>query len=181
MQKYYTPEELAQQFKLNRMTIYRLLRSGDIPSVRIGKSYRVSENHLQNWLTDQKTAIRIPKVVDEWIRLLRQAKEVGEKIILVILFGSHARGTAHENSDIDLLMVERGMTEKDHELLLDLLTEAEIACEDDISLITRTTDEWEKMHETRSGLYQQLFKEGYALWPNQTPLNQLIINEPSKH
>lgn len=181
MEKYYTPEELARQFKLNRMTIYRFLRSGKIPSVRIGKSYRISESHLQNWLVGQKPQITIPKVVLEFLRLLQQSQFLKEKIVYVILFGSHARGDANENSDIDLLIIEKDLTQEEHDQILDFLTDAELTCEDDISLMTRTEEEWKQMQKTKSGLYQQLLKEGYALWPRKTPMQKLMKSEPLPH
>ncbi len=38
-----TPEEIAEEIKVSRMTIYRLIHSGELPAVRVGRSLRVSE------------------------------------------------------------------------------------------------------------------------------------------
>ena len=47
------------------------------------------------------TAAELSRAIDEFIKLL----EDGLEIEAVILFGSHARGTAYEESDIDLAVI----------------------------------------------------------------------------
>ena len=32
------------------MTVYRLIRAGDLPAVRVGRSFRVPENAVQTYL-----------------------------------------------------------------------------------------------------------------------------------
>ena len=56
MEKFFTPEELAGRFKLTRMTIYRLIRARKIPAIRIGKSYRISEQDLEKWMEGQRVS-----------------------------------------------------------------------------------------------------------------------------
>ena len=47
------------------------------------------------------TASELAAAIDEFVHLL----EKGLHVEAVILFGSHARGTAHEDSDIDLAVI----------------------------------------------------------------------------
>jgi predicted nucleotidyltransferase len=47
------------------------------------------------------TAADVNKAIEDLISLLKK----GLRIEAVILFGSHARGTAHEESDIDLAII----------------------------------------------------------------------------
>ena len=54
MIEFYTPEDLSQTLKLNRVTIYRLLRQGKLPGVKIGKSFRISESDFRDWLDTQR-------------------------------------------------------------------------------------------------------------------------------
>ena len=42
-----TPKDLQQEFRLGEKAVYRLLRSGAIPSVRLGGVYRVHRSHIE--------------------------------------------------------------------------------------------------------------------------------------
>ena len=44
-----------------------------------------------------------------------------------MLFGSHARGEAHEDSDVDVLVVVDGLTESERRLAIDLAIDADAA------------------------------------------------------
>ena len=46
----YTVPEVAGHLRLGRTTIYRLIRSGDLPSILIGGSRRVTVATLQSYL-----------------------------------------------------------------------------------------------------------------------------------
>jgi excisionase family DNA binding protein len=37
------------------MTVYRLIKGGDLLAVRVGKSYRVREDHLDAFIANQYT------------------------------------------------------------------------------------------------------------------------------
>lgn len=39
--QFYTVAEVAELTRVSRMTVYRMVRSGDLPAVRVGNSYRV--------------------------------------------------------------------------------------------------------------------------------------------
>lgn len=47
---YYTPEEIAEQLKVSRRSIYEWLRSGRLRGVRAGQFWRVSEPDLIQFL-----------------------------------------------------------------------------------------------------------------------------------
>lgn len=48
-----TVAEVAELFRVSSMTVYRLIRNGELPAVRVGRSYRVSEEDLQSYLQAQ--------------------------------------------------------------------------------------------------------------------------------
>ena len=48
--RFYTPEELAELLRLPSAAVHRLLRRGELPSIRIGRIWRVEESELQRWL-----------------------------------------------------------------------------------------------------------------------------------
>lgn len=48
-----TVAEVADLFRVSSMTVYRLIRTGELPAVRVGRSYRVREDDLQSYLQAQ--------------------------------------------------------------------------------------------------------------------------------
>lgn len=50
------PDEAAEVLGIGRSKTYQLLATGTIPSVRIGKSVRVSADVLRLWVRDQVAA-----------------------------------------------------------------------------------------------------------------------------
>jgi len=49
-------DEAAERLSIGRTTLYRLIRSGDIPTVRIGRSVRVPAQALERWAADRAHA-----------------------------------------------------------------------------------------------------------------------------
>lgn len=45
-----TPEEVADYLRLNRETVYRNLRRGQLPGIKIGSQWRVSRSSLNKAL-----------------------------------------------------------------------------------------------------------------------------------
>jgi excisionase family DNA binding protein len=48
--RFLTPAEVAEQLRVSSMTVYRLIKSGELRAVRIGKSYRISEDDVDAYL-----------------------------------------------------------------------------------------------------------------------------------
>jgi excisionase family DNA binding protein len=48
-----TAAEVADQLRVSTMTVYRLIRSGEIPAVRVGRNYRVAAEALDQYLQAQ--------------------------------------------------------------------------------------------------------------------------------
>ena len=49
-QRYLTVAEVAETMRVSKMTVYRLTRSGELPAVRVGRSYRVPQDALDTYL-----------------------------------------------------------------------------------------------------------------------------------
>jgi excisionase family DNA binding protein len=45
-----TAGEVADQLRVSTMTIYRLIRRGELPAVRVGRNYRVRASDLDRYL-----------------------------------------------------------------------------------------------------------------------------------
>jgi excisionase family DNA binding protein len=48
-----TANEVADQLRVSTMTIYRLIRRGELPAVRVGRNYRVRADELDAYLRAQ--------------------------------------------------------------------------------------------------------------------------------
>ncbi len=44
--EYLTAEEVAKQLKINQITVYRMIKRGEIPATKFGKIWRVSSKQL---------------------------------------------------------------------------------------------------------------------------------------
>jgi excisionase family DNA binding protein len=53
--KYFTVNEVADVIRISGMTVYRLIKSGELPAIRVGKSVRVREEDLDAYLARQYT------------------------------------------------------------------------------------------------------------------------------
>ncbi len=48
--KFLTIAEVAGMVRVSKMTVYRLVHSGELPAVRVGRSFRVSEDDVDEYL-----------------------------------------------------------------------------------------------------------------------------------
>jgi excisionase family DNA binding protein len=48
--KFLTVAEVAAVMRVSKMTVYRLVHSGELPAVRVGRSFRVSEADVHEYL-----------------------------------------------------------------------------------------------------------------------------------
>jgi excisionase family DNA binding protein len=53
--RYLTVREVAGTLRVSNMTVYRLINSGDLPAVRVGKSFRLREDDVNRYLADRYT------------------------------------------------------------------------------------------------------------------------------
>ena len=50
--RFLTVAEVAAVMRVSKMTVYRLVHSGELPAVRVGRSFRVPEQAVQDYLRD---------------------------------------------------------------------------------------------------------------------------------
>ncbi len=55
--RYLTVAEVAETMRVSKMTVYRLTRSGELPAVRVGRSYRVPQDALEAFLASSPAAL----------------------------------------------------------------------------------------------------------------------------
>lgn len=47
-----TVAEVAEIMRVSKMTVYRLVHSGELPAVRVGRSFRVHEKAVNDYLNN---------------------------------------------------------------------------------------------------------------------------------
>ncbi|HEV3365160.1 MAG TPA: helix-turn-helix domain-containing protein [Acidimicrobiia bacterium] len=53
--RFLTVQEVAQLMRVSSMTVYRLIRAGDLPAVRVGRSFRVRDVDVDGYLQSRYT------------------------------------------------------------------------------------------------------------------------------
>ncbi|SED57211.1 helix-turn-helix domain-containing protein [Ruania alba] len=49
--RFLTVAEVAEMARVSRMTVYRMVHSGELPAIRVGKSYRVPQAAVEEMLS----------------------------------------------------------------------------------------------------------------------------------
>jgi excisionase family DNA binding protein len=52
-----TVGEVATLMRVSNMTVYRMIKSGQLAAIRVGKNYRIRRSDVERYLTDR--AVRI--------------------------------------------------------------------------------------------------------------------------
>ncbi len=50
-----TVSEVAQLMRVSKMTVYRLIKQGDLPAFRVGRGYRMREEDVHRYLDARYT------------------------------------------------------------------------------------------------------------------------------
>ena len=50
-----TVNEVADLLRVSRMTVYRMIKDGEMAAVRVGRSYRLREDDVDTYLSDRYT------------------------------------------------------------------------------------------------------------------------------
>ena len=53
--QFVTVAEVAGLLRVSSMTVYRLVQAGQLPAVRVGRSYRIREDDVDRYLARQYT------------------------------------------------------------------------------------------------------------------------------
>lgn len=50
-----TVEEVSRRLRVSEATVYNLIRGGELPAFRVGRSWRIDEGDLDEYIRRQKT------------------------------------------------------------------------------------------------------------------------------
>jgi len=53
--RFLTVQEVADMLRVSSMTVYRLIKAGDLPAVRVGRSFRVLPGDVDAYLASRYT------------------------------------------------------------------------------------------------------------------------------
>jgi excisionase family DNA binding protein len=56
----FTVAEVAAVMRVSNMTVYRLIRSGELAALRVGKGYRIFEADLERFLGERSVRVEDP-------------------------------------------------------------------------------------------------------------------------
>jgi excisionase family DNA binding protein len=48
-----TVSEVADTMRVSSMTVYRLIKGGELPALRVGKNYRIRQSDVQRFLAER--------------------------------------------------------------------------------------------------------------------------------
>ncbi|HEY7659638.1 MAG TPA: helix-turn-helix domain-containing protein [Actinomycetota bacterium] len=52
-----TVAEVAGTMRVSNMTVYRLIKAGELPALRVGKNYRVRESDVDRYLSQRSVQV----------------------------------------------------------------------------------------------------------------------------
>ena len=55
--QFLTVAEVASVMRVSKMTVYRLVHSGHLPAIRVGRSFRVPENAVHEYLRESYVGV----------------------------------------------------------------------------------------------------------------------------
>ena len=91
-------------------------------------------------------------------------KIYGDLLVSIILYGSEARGTQTDDSDVDIAVIMKsGATKEMYDQMLDLVVDLELECARVLSVVRIDYDkfrEWENVMP----YYRNIKKDGVVLW-----------------
>ncbi|MCK4374431.1 MAG: nucleotidyltransferase domain-containing protein [Candidatus Brocadiae bacterium] len=94
------------------------------------------------------------------ISRFRRALEAGGiRVARIVLYGSHAEGTAREESDIDLVVISEDFADKGYWQRLELLSDAIYKVFEPIEAVAMTPEEW----DSGDSLIAQYARDGEVL------------------
>lgn len=141
--------------------IEELIRSGIVTETVAGRSSMVllNRSHLV-----AGPLLALAGLRGELIRRLRERLSAWPDLRGAWLFGSVARGEAHKESDVDLLIVADDLEQADlHERLSQLQADVRVWTGNVLQLVEHSPTSWQKLVRSKNPLVEQIRVDGIAL------------------
>jgi len=79
-----TTEEVLQYLHVNLRTVYRLIKTGEIPAVRVGRQWRFRKGDIDTWLDNQRLRGEAHITSQPQLRGSRSVDETQRRRVLVV-------------------------------------------------------------------------------------------------
>jgi excisionase family DNA binding protein len=97
-----TTEEVLEYLQVNLRTIYRLIKAGKIPAVRVGRQWRFRKRDIDAWLDGQRTAPtsgggpgrRAPRAVSHRVLVVDDESSIREMLSKTLALADYKVDTA---------------------------------------------------------------------------------------
>jgi predicted nucleotidyltransferase len=88
---------------------------------------------------------------------------LGDQLVNIVLFGSMAREDYHDESDIDVAVIVRGLTRKLKGQILDEIAELELKHHMPLSVLVLSEEEFNHLKKRERRIAQDIEREGIPL------------------
>src|SRR5688572_18197804 len=78
-----TTEEVLEYLQVNLRTVYRLIKAGKIPAVRVGRQWRFRKRDIDAWLDSQRSRNDAPAVGGVAAGVAQQARPGRHRVLVV--------------------------------------------------------------------------------------------------
>ena len=102
-----------------------------------------------------------PAIVQELKRSLESF--LGDLLINMVLFGSMARGDYHDESDVDVAIIVRGLTRKLKSQILDEVAKLELEHHMPVSVLVLSDEEFNRLKKRERRIALDIEREGIPL------------------
>lgn len=168
--------EYANKIGKDPCNVRRMLSSGRLAGQKIGKQWVIEEDAVypedkriingdyKNWR--KRVCFNSLGIISKSVKTL--AKELGcifgDIIDEIIVYGSYARGTQSDESDVDIaLKFNKSYSKTQYEKMIECVMEKEIECGKVISVVDIDTKNYEKWKDLLP-FYNNIQREGIVLW-----------------
>ena len=176
MENYLSVSEYAKLHGKDVGNIRRLLASGRLAGQKVGNQWiiakdtaypadkRETSGKYRNWR--KKIALNQHKELMNTISdMVLQLRSIyGEQLAEIVLYGSYARGTQTEESDVDIAIILLDKPSKaSTDAMIDCVSAHELECGKVLSVIDINADKFNSWKDTMP-FYRNIRKEGIILW-----------------
>ena len=168
--------EYAQLYHKDPGNIRRYLASGRLRGQKVGNQWvlakeapypsddRQKSGKYRNWR--KKVSLNSNKALMTSIKTMSMELSIiyGESLSEIIIYGSYARGTQTEESDVDIaLILNKKPTKVMTDKMIDCVARHEVDCDKVLSVIDIQSDQYDNC-KTSLPFYMNIDKEGITVW-----------------
>ena len=177
MAEYLSVTKYARLHGKDPGNVRRLLASGRLNGQKVGRQWIITENTPypddSRITTGKYCGWRKRIALNKNKELMKSISDMiaelcsiyGDALCKVILYGSYARGTQTEQSDVDIAILLSGKPPKDvTDAMINCVSSYELACGKVLSVIDIDAEKYDQWKDVLP-FYKNIRKEGIILWP----------------